>query len=63
MLAYLSPMALIGILYDYNFTASFAVARLLTALAIVTLVLKRVGGGKVEHTRGSSGEGIGREAA
>jgi ABC-type sulfate transport system permease subunit len=62
-LAYLGPIALIEILYDYNLAASFAVAWLLTTLALVTLVLKRVGGGKVEHTRGSSGEGRGREAA
>jgi sulfate transport system permease protein len=55
----------VEILYnDYNFTASFAVASLLTALALVTLVLKRVVGGKVgEHTRASAGEGIEREAA
>jgi sulfate transport system permease protein len=55
----------VEILYnDYNFTASFAVASLLTALALVTLVLKRVVDGKIgEHTRASAGEGIEREAA
>jgi sulfate transport system permease protein len=56
----------VEILYnDYNFTASFAVASLLAALALVTLVAKRVIGGKagpvclptVEADR------IGREAA
>jgi sulfate/thiosulfate transport system permease protein len=56
----------VEILYnDYNFTASFAVASLLTALALVTLVAKRVIGGKVEHTRlpSVSAGGIEREAA
>jgi sulfate/thiosulfate transport system permease protein len=56
----------VEILYnDYNFTASFAVASLLTALALVTLVAKRVIGGKVEPTRmpAVSGDGIDREAA
>jgi sulfate/thiosulfate transport system permease protein len=56
----------VEILYnDYNFTASFAVASLLTALALVTLVAKRLIGGKVEHTRlpSISGDGVEREAA
>jgi len=54
----------VEILYnDYNFTASFAVASLLTALALVTLLAKRLVGGKVEPTRLRSGEGIEREAA
>jgi sulfate/thiosulfate transport system permease protein len=56
----------VEILYnDYNFTASFAVASLLTALALVTLVAKRLIGGKVEHARlpSTSGDGIEREAA
>lgn len=56
----------VEILYnDYNFTASFAVASLLTALALVTLVAKRVIGGKVARTRlpAVSADGIKREAA
>jgi sulfate/thiosulfate transport system permease protein len=56
----------VEILYnDYNFTASFAVASLLTALALVTLVAKRVIGGKVEPERmpSVSAEGVDREAA
>src|ERR1700694_5901818 len=56
----------VEILYnDYNFTASFAVASLLTALALVTLVAKRLIGGKVEHPRLPviSGDGVEREAA
>ncbi len=56
----------VEILYnDYNFTASFAVASLLTALALVTLVAKRVIGGKVEHPRlpTVAGDGVEREAA
>src|ERR1700719_982778 len=56
----------VEILYnDYNFTASFAVASLLTALALVTLVAKRLIGGKVEPARlpSASGYGIEREAA
>jgi sulfate transport system permease protein len=56
----------VEILYnDYNFTASFAVASLLTALALVTLVAKRVIGGKVKHARlpSVSAAGIEREAA
>ena len=39
----------VEILYnDYDFAASFAVASLLTALALVTLVAKRLLGGKVQ---------------
>ena len=39
----------VEILYnDYKFAASFAVASLLTALALVTLVAKRLLGGKVQ---------------
>jgi sulfate transport system permease protein len=56
----------VEILYnDYNFTASFAVASLLTGLALVTLVAKRVIGGKVEHQRmpAVADDGVGREAA
>jgi sulfate transport system permease protein len=56
----------VEILYnDYNFTASFAVASLLTALALVTLIAKRLIGGKVEPSRMSSiaGDGSEREAA
>jgi sulfate transport system permease protein len=54
----------VEILYnDYNFTASFAVASLLTALALVTLVAKRIVGGKVEPTRLRAGDGVEREAA
>ena len=56
----------VEILYnDYNFTASFAVASLLTSLALVTLLAKRLIGGKIEHTRLPSrlGDGIEREAA
>ena len=56
----------VEILYnDYNFTASFAVASLLTALALVTLIAKRVIGGKVEHQRlpAAAGEGAERKAA
>ena len=56
----------VEILYnDYNFTASFAVASLLTALALVTLVAKRAIGGKVAPARLSAvaGEGIERKAA
>ncbi|MGD0288255.1 MAG: sulfate ABC transporter permease subunit CysW [Candidatus Binataceae bacterium] len=56
----------VEILYnDYNFTASFAVASLLTALALVTLVAKRVIGGKVKHAQlpSVSADGIEREAA
>jgi sulfate transport system permease protein len=54
----------VEILYnDYNFTASFAVASLLTALALVTLVAKRVVGGRMENNRSSSDGGVAREAA
>jgi sulfate transport system permease protein len=56
----------VEILYnDYNFTASFAVASLLTSLALVTLLVKRLVGGKMEHTRLPAGtaEGIEHEAA
>jgi len=56
----------VEILYnDYNFTASFAVASLLTSLALVTLLVKRLVGGKFEHPRlpAGSAEGIEREAA
>jgi len=56
----------VEILYnDYNFTASFAVASLLTSLALVTLLIKRLVGGKLEHGRLPAGaaEGIEREAA
>jgi sulfate transport system permease protein len=56
----------VEILYnDYNFTASFAVASLLTSLALVTLLVKRLVGGKLEHTRLPAGstEGFEREAA
>jgi sulfate transport system permease protein len=56
----------VEILYnDYNFTASFAVASLLTSLALVTLLVKRLVGGKLEHARlpAGSAEGIEREAA
>jgi sulfate transport system permease protein len=56
----------VEILYnDYNFTASFAVASLLTSLALVTLLVKRLVGGKIEHPRlpAGSAEGIEREAA
>ena len=56
----------VEILYnDYNFTASFAVASLLTALALVTLVAKRLIGGKVEHPRmpAAAGDEVKREAA
>jgi len=39
----------VEILYnDYDFAASFAVASLLTSLALVTLVAKRILGGKIE---------------
>jgi ABC-type sulfate transport system permease subunit len=48
---------------DYAFTASFAVASLLTALALLTLVAERVIGGRVEHARSPSGEGVEHEAA
>jgi sulfate transport system permease protein len=53
----------VEILYnDYNFTASFAVASLLTSLALVTLLVKRLVGGKIEHPRlpAGSAEGIER---
>jgi sulfate transport system permease protein len=56
----------VEILYnDYNFTASFAVASLLTSLALVTLLVKRLIGGKIEPARlpAQFDEGIGREAA
>jgi sulfate transport system permease protein len=56
----------VEILYnDYNFTASFAVASLLTSLALVTLLVKRLVGGKIDHTRlpAGSAEGVEREAA
>jgi sulfate/thiosulfate transport system permease protein len=56
----------VEILYnDYNFTASFAVASLLTSLALVTLLIKRLVGGKLEHGRVSAGpvDGVEREAA
>jgi sulfate/thiosulfate transport system permease protein len=56
----------VEILYnDYNFTASFAVASLLTSLALVTLLVKRLVGGKIEPARlpARFEEGIGREAA
>src|ERR1700682_1402713 len=56
----------VEILYnDYNFTASFAVASLLTALALVTLLVKRLVRGKLEHTRLPAGstKGFEREAA
>jgi sulfate transport system permease protein len=56
----------VEILYnDYNFTASFAVASLLTSLALVTLLVKRLVGGQLEHDRlpAGVGEGIEREAA
>ena len=56
----------VEILYnDYNFTASFAVASLLTSLALVTLLVKRLVGGKLEHPRLPAGTaaGIEREAA
>ena len=56
----------VEILYnDYNFTASFAVASLLTSLALVTLLVKRLVGGKIEHGRlpARFDESIGREAA
>jgi len=56
----------VEILYnDYNFTASFAVSSLLTGLALVTLVAKRVIGGKVDHPRlpAAAGDGVEREAA
>ena len=56
----------VEILYnDYDFTASFAVASLLTSLALVTLVVKRLLGGKIANTRlpSRSGGGIEREAA
>jgi len=56
----------VEILYnDYDFTASFAVASLLTSLALVTLVVKRLLGGKIANTRlpSGSGDGIEREAA
>jgi sulfate/thiosulfate transport system permease protein len=46
----------VEILYnDYAFTASFAVASLLTGLALLTLVAKRVIGVRVEHARSPSG--------
>jgi sulfate/thiosulfate transport system permease protein len=54
----------VEILYnDYAFTASFAIASLLTALALLTLVAKRVIGGRVEHARSPLGEGVEHEAA
>jgi sulfate transport system permease protein len=41
----------VEILYnDYDFAASFAVASLLTSLALVTLVAKRVLGGRIQST-------------
>jgi sulfate transport system permease protein len=41
----------VEILYnEYNFQGAFAVASVLTALALVTLVLKAVVGGRVRHT-------------
>jgi sulfate transport system permease protein len=40
----------VEILYnDYNFAASFAVASLLTALALVTMVAKRIVGGRIRY--------------
>ena len=54
----------VEILYnDYNFTASFAVASLLTALALVTLVVKRLVGEKVEYSTLRPVDEIKREAA
>ena len=46
-------------------TASFAVASLLTSLALVTLLVKRLVGGKIQPGRQPAqvDEGIGREAA
>jgi sulfate transport system permease protein len=41
----------VEILYnEYNFQGAFAVASVLTALALVTLVLKAIVGGRVRHT-------------
>ncbi|HXZ87308.1 MAG TPA: sulfate ABC transporter permease subunit CysW [Candidatus Binataceae bacterium] len=56
----------VEILYnDYDFAASFAVASLLTSLALVTLVAKRILGGKVEPAEMALREGTQtkREAA
>jgi sulfate/thiosulfate transport system permease protein len=56
----------VEILYnDYNFTASFAVASLLTSLALVTLLIKRLVGGQIEPGRVAArfDDGVGREAA
>jgi sulfate transport system permease protein len=44
----------VEILYnDYDFTAAFAVASLLTLLALVTLLAKRLLGGRLESSRGA----------
>jgi sulfate transport system permease protein len=56
----------VEILYnDYNFTASFAVASLLTSLALVTLLIKRLVGGRIEPCRVPArfDDGVAREAA
>ncbi len=56
----------VEVLYnDYNFTAAFAVASLMTALALVTLVAKRLLGAKDERARllPIPGDDIEREAA
>jgi sulfate/thiosulfate transport system permease protein len=55
----------VEILYnDYSFAASFAVASLLTLLAIATLVAKRIIGGKVEASSVShQNESVERKAA
>jgi sulfate transport system permease protein len=51
----------VEILYnEYSFAAAFAVASLLTVLALVTLVLKRLIGGRALESRsraGSAAEG------
>lgn len=48
----------VEILYnDYDFAASFAVASLLTSLALVTLVAKRIVGGKIEPAEVALQEG------
>ena len=47
----------VEILYnEYNFQGAFAVASVLTALALVTLVLKAIVGGRVRHTSGPIAE-------
>jgi sulfate transport system permease protein len=54
----------VEILYnDYDFAAAFSVASLLTLLALVTLVAKRVVGGRIESTRTSGVDGSRRRGA